>query len=129
MFSPASLENAGIATTVNQRRAICVTSFGSILRGVLCSMMERQDSPKMDSPFTTLLAPPHLANTLLFMLAALPRSTLQLHLTKFVYLVVEYPQVGVLRLKNNNDISNNILDDFHFPLIYLFICLKVWVPL
>ena len=93
MFSRASLENAGIAATVIQRRATCVKLFGSILTGVLCSMMARQDSPKMDSPFTTFLAPPHLANTLLFMLAVLPRSTLQLHLTKFVYLVVEYPQV------------------------------------
>ncbi|KAB1220909.1 Alcohol dehydrogenase 1 [Morella rubra] len=61
---PIFTGECGECPTASQRKATCVTSLGLILTGVLCLVMARRDSPKMDSPFTTFLAPPHLANTL-----------------------------------------------------------------
>jgi len=55
--------------------------------------MAKQGSPKMDNPFTTFLELPHSVNTLFFMLAVLPRSTLLPHLTKFVLSVADFAQV------------------------------------
>jgi len=71
-----SLGSVGIADTVNQKKATCVISSGSILIGVLCSLMENQGSLSTESQFTILLAVPHLVNTPSAILGLLPRSTL-----------------------------------------------------
>lgn len=56
-------------------------------------MMENQDFPSMETPFTILLGPLLLVSTPWFMLDVLQKLTLLLLLTKYVSLVVEFRQV------------------------------------
>uniref|UniRef100_A0A0R0GCH2 Alcohol dehydrogenase-like C-terminal domain-containing protein n=1 Tax=Glycine max TaxID=3847 RepID=A0A0R0GCH2_SOYBN len=57
-------------------------------------MMANQGSLRMDNPYTISWEPLHSVNTLLSMLDVLQRSTLLLHLTKFVFSVVEFAQAA-----------------------------------
>ena len=95
--------------------------------------MANRGSALRESPSTISLGPPLSANTPLPMLAVWPKSILLPHLTKFVFLVVEYLQVWKRKFhlfgNNNDDDDDDSVIHFGFCLLDLVLLLKVWVLL